>query len=41
MSKAGVEFTCPVQTFPVADTKAAYGRDPDGNIFEMVERHAN
>jgi glyoxylase I family protein len=40
MKKAGVEFHCPVQTFPGAGTRATYGRDLDGNIFELVERKA-
>ena len=33
---AGVRFHHPVQTFP-GGIKAAYGRDPDGNVFELLE----
>ena len=36
MSAAGVQFHCPVQTFGTT-IKATYGRDPDGNVFELVE----
>lgn len=32
----GVRFHCPVTTFP-SGMKAAYGRDMDGNVFEMLE----
>jgi catechol 2,3-dioxygenase-like lactoylglutathione lyase family enzyme len=38
MLAAGVQFHCPVLTFPGAGTKAAYARDLDGNIFELVEK---
>lgn len=31
----GIEFHCPVQDFGSA--KATYGRDPDGNVFEIQE----
>lgn len=34
---AGVVFHCPVTTFP-SGMKATYGRDPDGNVFEIMER---
>jgi hypothetical protein len=33
---AGVRFHSPVTTFP-SGIKATYGRDPDGNVFEMLE----
>ncbi len=33
---AGVRFHCPVETFP-GGVKATYGRDPDGNVFELLE----
>lgn len=36
LSAAGVVFHCPVTTYP-SGMKAAYGRDPDGNVFEMIE----
>lgn len=36
MLAAGVRFHCPVQTFGTT-TKAFYARDPDGNVFELVE----
>lgn len=36
MKAAGVRFHCPpVSAFGV---KATYGRDPDGNVFELLER---
>lgn len=35
MLTAGVNFHCPPQDFGVS--KAAYGRDPDGNVFELQE----
>ena len=31
----GIQFHCPVQDFGVS--KATYGRDPDGNVFELQE----
>jgi catechol 2,3-dioxygenase-like lactoylglutathione lyase family enzyme len=34
--RAGVRFHSPVMTFP-SGMKATYGRDPDGNVFEMLE----
>jgi len=33
---AGVTFHCPVTTFP-GGMRATYGRDPDGNVFEIME----
>ena len=33
---AGVRFHCPVVTFP-SGVKATYGRDPDGNVFELLQ----
>ncbi|VVO21218.1 VOC family protein [Pseudomonas fluorescens] len=32
---AGVRFHCPPQDFGVS--RATYGRDPDGNVFELQE----
>jgi len=37
MRAAGVRFHSPVTQFP-GGMKAAYGRDPDGNVFELLER---
>ncbi len=37
LNAAGVRFHCPVTTF-ASGMKAAYGRDPDGNVFEILER---
>lgn len=37
LNAAGVRFHCPVTTFP-GGMKATYGRDPDGNVFEILER---
>ncbi len=34
LSDAGVNFHCPLQKF--GDLKVTYGRDPDGNIFELL-----
>jgi catechol 2,3-dioxygenase-like lactoylglutathione lyase family enzyme len=34
---AGVRFHCPVLTFP-GGARATYARDPDGNVFELLER---
>lgn len=34
---AGVTFHSPVTTYP-SGMKAAYGRDPDGNVFEILEQ---
>jgi len=36
MLAAGVRFHCPVTTFP-SGVKATYGRDLDGNVFELLE----
>lgn len=33
---AGVRFHSPVMRFP-RGVKATYGRDPDGNVFELLE----
>lgn len=35
MLDAGVRFHCPPQDF--GSIKATYGRDPDGNVFEIQE----
>ena len=37
MAAAGVRFHSPVTQFP-GGMKASYGRDPDGNVFEIIER---
>ena len=39
MQAQGVRFHSPVLQFP-GGMKAAYGRDPDGNVFELLERCA-
>ena len=39
LKQAGVAFHYPPQTWP-SGAKAAYGRDPDGNIFELREAAA-
>ena len=36
LAAAGVRFHCPVQTFP-SGMRATYGRDMDGNVFELLE----
>ena len=36
---AGVRFHCPVQTFP-GGMRATYGRDMDGNVFELLQMSA-
>lgn len=36
LAAAGVRFHCPIETFP-GGVKATYGRDPDGNVFELLE----
>jgi catechol 2,3-dioxygenase-like lactoylglutathione lyase family enzyme len=36
---AGVTIHCPVTTF-AGGMKAIYARDPDGNVFELLERVA-
>ena len=33
----GVDFHCPVLRFP-GGIKATYGRDPDGNVFELLDK---
>lgn len=37
---AGVPFNCPPQSVPGV-LKATYARDPDGNIFELLEPDPN
>jgi catechol 2,3-dioxygenase-like lactoylglutathione lyase family enzyme len=37
LAAAGVAFHAPVTTF-AGGMKATYGRDPDGNVFEIMER---
>ena len=37
LSGAGVSFHCPPIEFSGV-AKATYGRDPDGNVFELLER---
>jgi len=36
LKSAGVRFHCPPIEFPGAE-KATYGRDPDGNAFELLQ----
>jgi len=36
LKAANVKFHSPVRTFP-RGVKATYGRDPDGNVFELLE----
>ena len=36
--EAGVVFHCEPLTFERTGNKATYGRDPDGNVFELLER---
>jgi catechol 2,3-dioxygenase-like lactoylglutathione lyase family enzyme len=36
LSRAGVAFHCPPLAFSEG-TKATYARDPDGNVFELLE----
>lgn len=36
LSAAGVVFHCPPQEF-VGNAITTYGRDPDGNVFELLE----
>ncbi len=36
LREAGVRFHCPIVTFP-SGIKATYGRDFDGNVFELLE----
>lgn len=35
LKKAGIAFHCPPQH--MGTLKATYGRDPDGNVFELLE----
>jgi catechol 2,3-dioxygenase-like lactoylglutathione lyase family enzyme len=39
LKAAGVAFHCPPQEFPGVG-RATYGRDPDGNVFELIELFA-
>jgi catechol 2,3-dioxygenase-like lactoylglutathione lyase family enzyme len=39
LAGAGVRFHCPVLKF-MGSVKATYGRDPDGNVFELLEMAA-
>ena len=36
LKAAGMEFHCPPQDFG-SDIQATYGRDPDGNVVELLE----
>lgn len=36
LTRLGVHFHSPVRQFP-GGIRAAYGRDPDGNVFELLE----
>lgn len=38
LKEAGVPFTCAPMDFS-GIVKATYGRDPDGNVFELLERY--
>jgi len=40
MLAAGVRFHCPVLRFE-SGMKATYGRDPDGNVFELMQPPSN
>ncbi len=40
LKAAGVVFHCPPTPFSATD-KATYGRDPDGNVFELIEISAD
>lgn len=35
---AGATFHCEPVKFPRSGNRATYGRDPDGNVFELLER---
>jgi catechol 2,3-dioxygenase-like lactoylglutathione lyase family enzyme len=37
LEEAGVRIHCPVITFMGGSMKATYCRDPDGNVFEILE----
>ena len=39
LKNAGMRFHCPPQT--VGDLRATYGRDPDGNVIELLEAPAD
>lgn len=36
LKASGIVFHCPPQEFP-GKANATYGRDPDGNVFELLE----
>lgn len=38
LKAAGVAFHCAPVKFARSGNKATYGRDPDGNVFEMLEK---
>ena len=38
MKEAGVTFHCEPRVFEPSGSKATYGRDPDGNVFELWEK---
>ena len=38
LKNAGMRFHCPPQ--PVGDLQATYGRDPDGNVVELLQAPA-
>ncbi len=40
LKAAGVVFHCPPRRFP-SGNKATYARDPDGNVFELLELKAD
>lgn len=37
LKAAGTRIHCPVQTFMPGGMRAAYCRDPDGNVFEIMQ----
>ena len=37
LKSAGVRFHCGPCNFPGSGNQATYGRDPDGNVFELLE----
>jgi catechol 2,3-dioxygenase-like lactoylglutathione lyase family enzyme len=37
LTRAGVKFNCPPPLIEGGQVRAAYGRDPDGNIIEILE----
>jgi catechol 2,3-dioxygenase-like lactoylglutathione lyase family enzyme len=38
LRSVGATFHCEPVQFPRSGNKATYGRDPDGNVFELLER---